>query len=119
VDGEVLPVDAPVLVVVLERGVLFEALTGDVFAEEAALVLDGGVGEILDDPVHDFADVEVGLLAAGGLGDVDRAVDIDGHGDRIAEHGLAGDQRADQAVLTRVALRGRGERGGEQREEGE
>ena len=117
-DGQVLPVDAAVLVVVLERGVLFEALGGDVLAEEAALVLDGGVREVVDHPVHDFADVEVGLLAAGGLGDVDRAVDIDGHGDRIAEHRLAGDQRADEAVLTRMALRGRGE-GGEQREEGE
>ncbi len=54
------------------------------------LFLDGGKGDIVLDPavLSELADIQIGGFAAGGLGDVNGAIDINGDGDRIPDEWL-------------------------------
>lgn len=75
-----------------------EFARGDFLSEEGEFILDGGVGEVVWNPLGELADVEVGGLAAGGLCQIDGAVDIHGDGDGVFEERFAGDEGSLEAV---------------------
>ena len=59
--------------------------------DQRALVGDAGAGQRLHQPVGVLADVDCGIRAAVGIGDVDLAVGIDGDADHAADHAGLGE----------------------------
>ena len=86
VNGEVFPVDGAVFVVVGEAAAREAGFAGGELAfEEGFFFFDAGEGDVVGDPLGVLADVEVGNFAAGGGGDVDAALGIDGDSDGIGD----------------------------------
>jgi hypothetical protein len=86
VNGEVLPVDGAVFVVVGKAAAREACFAGGELAfEEGFFFFDTGEGDVVGDPLGVLADVEVGDFAAGGGGDVDAALGIDGDGDGVGD----------------------------------